>query len=83
VSFTRAEPAGQSPVAIASLGLAVVGLATFLCFLGLPLSVAAVITGVIGRQDARRRGASETPATAGLIIGIATLFLAVLFTVIG
>jgi len=82
VSFTRAEPAGQPPVALASLGLAVAGLLTFLCFLGLPLSVAAVVTGVIGRLEARRRGVSETPATAGLIIGIATLFLAILFAAI-
>jgi hypothetical protein len=79
VSSTSADLAGQPPVAIAALGLAVAGLLTFLCFLGLPLSVAAVITGVIGRLEARRRHVSETPATAGLIIGIATLFLAILF----
>src|SRR4051812_2415360 len=69
MSFTSAEPKGQSQVAIASLSLGVAGLLTFFCFLGLPLSLGAIITGVIGRYDARRRGVSETPATVGLIIG--------------
>ena len=81
-SSAESESTGQPPVALASLGLAVAGLATFLCFLGLPLCVAAVVTGVIGRIEARRRGVSETPATAGLIIGVATLILAVLLTAI-
>jgi hypothetical protein len=81
-SSAESESTGQPPVALASLGLAVAGLATFLCFLGLPLSVAAVVTGVIGRIEARRRGVTEAPATAGLIIGVTTLILAVLLTAI-
>jgi hypothetical protein len=81
-SSAESESTGQPPVALASLGLAIAGLATFLCFLGLPLSVAAVVTGVIGRIEARRRGVTETPATAGLIIGAATLVLAILIAAI-
>lgn len=78
MSATPLEQSGQSSVAVASLVLGIAGIATLFCFLGLPLSIAAIATGVIGRLEARRRGASETMATAGLILGVATLVLAVI-----
>jgi hypothetical protein len=78
MSASPLEHSGQPPVAVASLVLGILGITTLFCFLGLPLSVAAIATGVLGRLEARRRAVSETMATAGLILGVATLALGVI-----
>ena len=83
MSFTSVEPAGQPQVAIASLGLAIVGL-LHLPLLPRPAASPSPpsITGVLAAPGGTPPRRERTPATAGLIIGAATLFLAILFAAI-
>jgi hypothetical protein len=60
------------------LVLGVAGLATMpLPFLGLPLGIAAIVTGVMARRRARSLGHPRGMATAGLILGISAVVLPV------
>ena len=67
------EQAGQPSPAVASLVCGIAGLVTFLCFLGLPLAVAAVIVGLVARGQARSRGVGAGMANAGIALGLVTL----------
>ena len=59
------------------------GLLTSWCCLGIPLGIAAIITGVMGRNEAKRRGMSPTMATIGLALGILSLVIFLIFILIG
>jgi hypothetical protein len=69
--------ASQTPVGVAALVCGVAGLATFLCFLGLPLAVIAVVCGIIGRMQAKQHGLGTAMPTAGLVLGALTLTLSI------
>ena len=67
----------QNGMAIASLVLGIVGLATLLCYLiGIMPAILAIIFGVIARRDIKRHGGQGYGmATAGLICGSITVGL--------
>jgi Domain of unknown function (DUF4190) len=73
---------GQPPLSIISLVTGILGLLTFWCCIGWPASIAAVVTGILGRKQAPERGASPTMATIGLVLGIIGIVLAIGWTVI-
>jgi hypothetical protein len=63
-----------------SLGTGILGILTFWCCIGWPASIAAIITGILGRKQAPERGVSPTMATIGLILGIVGILLAIGWT---
>jgi len=73
---------GQPGLAIAALATGIGGLLTSWCCIGLPLAIAAIVTGILGRKQAAERGVSPTMATVGLVLGVLTLLLAILFTIL-
>ncbi len=66
--------APQNQFGVASLILAIVALMTCWLLLGVPLGVAAVVTGDLGRRRVRR-GEATNPriALAGMILGAAAI----------
>src|SRR5215207_9227739 len=57
---------GNTPLPAVSLGLGIGGLVTFWCCLGWLLGIAAIVTGIIGRNQAAQRGQSPQMANIGL-----------------
>ncbi len=75
----------QNGAGTASLITGIAALVTcFTFFLGLPLAIAAVITGVKGRNAAAQGLATNgSSATAGLVMGIIGLAINALIVVVG
>ena len=74
---------GQNPLSIAALVCGILGVLTFWCLLGVPLGIAATVTGFLGRKRAEESGQPTTMATVGLVLGIIALALSVILTIIG
>jgi hypothetical protein len=75
---------GQPAFAVVALVTGILGLLTSLCWcLGLPLCVAAIVFGILGRRQAIERGFSPAMATAGLVMGIVGVAIALIFLIIG
>ena len=55
---------------------------TFWCCLGIPLGIAATVTGFLGRKRAAESGQSTRMATIGLVLGIIALALSIIITII-
>src|SRR6266540_4904403 len=74
---------GQPGFAVVSLVTGIVGVLTSVCWcLGLPLCVASIVFGVLGRNQAQERGYSTGMATAGLVLGIIGVAIGVILIVI-
>jgi len=76
------QSGGSTQLPAISLGLGIGGLVTFWCCLGWFLGIAAIITGVIGRNQAAQRGQSPQMANIGLGLGIAALVLSIVLNII-
>lgn len=76
-----APPPADQRVGTSALVLGILGLLfSFLCALvGIPLSVAAIVMGVKGRQRAKMSGSPSGVATAGLVLGILSIVLGFLW----
>ena len=66
---------GQGGLAIAAFVCGLGGILTSWCCIGLPLAIAAVVCGILGKKDAEKRGASNWMWTTGLILGIISLVI--------
>ena len=66
---------GQGGLAIAAFVCGLGGIFTSWCCIGLPLAIAAVVCGILGKKDAEKRGASNWMWTTGLILGIISLVI--------
>ena len=73
---------GQHPLSIAALVCGILGVLTFWCCLGIPLGIAATVTGFLGRKRAAESGQSTGMATIGLVLGIIALALSIIITII-
>jgi hypothetical protein len=73
---------GNTPLPAISLGTGIAGLITFWCCLGWIFGIAAIVTGIIGRQQAAQRGQSPQMANIGLGLGIAAIVLSVVVNII-
>ena len=73
---------GNSPLPAVSLGTGIAGLVTFWCCLGWLFGIAAIVTGILGRQQAALRGQSQTMANVGLGLGIAAIVLSIVLNII-
>ncbi|MEV0896191.1 DUF4190 domain-containing protein [Actinoplanes sp. NPDC049802] len=84
------EPGGMSPSAsdnsqgLIAMILGIVSIPALCCFyLGVPLALAAIVLGFLGKQKADRGLAGNRgQAVAGIACGIATLALAVVFVIL-
>jgi hypothetical protein len=76
------QGSGNTPLPAVSLGLGIGGLVTFWCCLGWFLGIAAIVTGIIGRNQAAQRGQSPQMANIGLGLGIAAIVLSVVLNII-
>ena len=73
---------GQAPLAIVSLICGILGIPLLVCCgIGVFGSIAAIITGFLGRKQASERGVSPTMATIGLILGIVGVVLTIIWWV--
>jgi len=67
------RPSGRPPLAVISLGLGAVAIPTLFCFgLGLPMGLAAVVTGVVSLLRGRG-GGDAGRAAAGIALGLVAL----------
>ena len=78
------QGAGQPGIAIAALVLGIVSILGGLLrwFLGIPVGIAGIVCGYIGRNQARERGLPTSMATAGLICSIIGVLLGILFAIL-
>jgi hypothetical protein len=76
------QQSGNSPLPAVSLGTGIGGLLTFWCCLGWLLGIAAIVTGIIGRNQAAQRGQSPQMANIGIGLGIAALVLSIILNII-
>ena len=73
---------GQGGLAIAAFVCGLGGIFTSWCCNGLPLAIAAVVCGILGKKDAEKRGASNWMWTTGLILGIIALVIFVIVVIV-
>ena len=73
---------GQGGLAIAAFVCGLGGIFTSWCCIGLPLAIAAVVCGILGKKDAEKRGASNWMWTTGLILGIIALVIFVIVVIV-
>jgi hypothetical protein len=68
-------PRGRPPLAVVSLGLGAVAIPTLLCFgLGIPMGLAAVVTGIVAfTRERRRPGSAASQAVGGIALGLLAL----------
>jgi hypothetical protein len=66
---------GPSQLPLISLIAGIVALLTSWCCIGFIAGIAAVVTGVIGRNQAAERGGSVGQATAGIVLGAVALVI--------
>lgn len=71
---------GGSVGAVVTGGLAIL-LCVFCALIGIPLAIVAIVLGVQGRKRAAASGAPAGMATAGLIMGVIAIALALLWTI--
>ena len=74
---------GQGGLAIAAFVCGLGGIFTSWCCIGLPLAIAAVVCGILGKKDAEKRGASNWMWMTGLILGAVALVIFVIMLIIG
>jgi Domain of unknown function (DUF4190) len=78
--YGPAVPSGTNSRAIASLVCGIAGIALCICFLP---SLAAIVLGVIAMSETKRTGQPGYQlAVAGLTIGVLTLLMGLLFTLV-
>ncbi|MGN9909805.1 hypothetical protein ACTMTJ_19855 [Phytohabitans sp. LJ34] len=73
--MTNPAPSGRPPLAVVSLGLGAVAIPTLFCFgLGIPLGLAAVVTGVVAfARERGRPGGGAGRAAGGVALGLLAL----------
>ncbi len=59
------------------------GILTSWCCIGVPLAIAAVVCGALGKTEAERRGAPNWMWMTGLILGAVAIVIFVLAMIIG
>jgi hypothetical protein len=74
---------GQGGLAIAAFVCGLGGIFTSWCCIGVPLAIAAVVCGILGKKDAEKRGASNWMWMTGLILGAVALVIFVIMLIIG
>lgn len=74
---------GQGGLAIAAFVCGLGGIFTSWCCIGVPLAIAAVVCGILGKGDAEKRGASNWMWMTGLILGAVALVIFVIMLIIG
>jgi len=72
---------GQGGLAIAAFVCGLGGILTSWCCIGLPLAIAAVVCGILGKKDAEKRGASNWMWMTGLILGVVSLVIFVIVVI--
>ncbi len=85
VSSMGGAPAGQNILCIVSVITGPLSLLTSCCcFIGLPLAIAAIVTGLIGKNQVKSTGEQgDILALIGVICGGISILLAILFQVLG
>jgi hypothetical protein len=73
---------GQGGLAIAAFVCGLGGIFTSWCCIGLPLAIAAVVCGILGKKDAEKRGASNWMWITGLTLGIVSLVIFVIVVIV-
>ena len=73
---------GQGGLAIAAFVCGLGGIFTSWCCIGLPLAIAAVVCGILGKKDAEKRGASNWMWITGLVLGIVALVIFVIVVIV-
>jgi hypothetical protein len=84
-AYPQQPATGQPGIAVAALVLGILSvLFGFLCgIFGVPLPIAGVVCGIIGRNQAQERGVPTNLATWGLALSIIGGVLSLLFLAIG
>ena len=72
---------GQGGLAIAAFVCGLGGILTSWCCIGLPLSIAAVVCGILGKKEAEKLGASNWMWMTGLILGAVSLVIFVIVVI--
>ncbi|WP_238487697.1 DUF4190 domain-containing protein [Actinoplanes flavus] len=78
-------PRADNNQGLISMILGIVSIPALCCFyLGVPLAIAAIVLGVLGKQKADQgRATNRGQAIAGIACGAATLALTVVFVILG